>query len=92
MNKARTVKFRIEDLLPIGFTFVVLGLGLAYGLQIMGEVKDDMTSGTEEYDAVNNTIIGVAKIPEKLPTLATVVMASVLIGVLVTYLYARFAR
>jgi hypothetical protein len=92
MNKARTVKFRIEDLLPIGFTFVVLGLGLAYGLQIMGEVKDDMTSGTEEYDAVNNTIQGVAKIPEKLPTLATVVMASVLIGVLVTYLYARFAR
>jgi len=70
----------------------VLGIGLAYGLQVMGDVQDDMTSNSHEYNATENAIQGVAKIPEKLPTIATVIVAAVIIGILVTYLWARFAR
>jgi Na+-transporting methylmalonyl-CoA/oxaloacetate decarboxylase gamma subunit len=85
------VKFQVKELLGIGMTLVVLGIGLAYGLQVMGDVRDDMTAGSAESNATADAITGVSKIPEKLPTIATVVVAAVIIGILVNYLYARFA-
>ena len=84
------VKFQIQDLLGIGLTLVVLGIGLAYGLEVMGDVKTDMTANSMEANATDDAIAGVAKIPEKLPTIATVIVAAVIIGILVTYLWARF--
>ena len=38
----KAAKFDIQDMLPIGLTLVVLGIALAYGLQVMGETRDDM--------------------------------------------------
>ena len=113
----KQTEFGINDLLGIGMTLVVLGVGLAYGLQVMGDVREDMgdeacsgfwnssvnqcqdsttnttvISGNDAgFNATGNAIEGVAKIPEKLPTIATVVVAAVILGVLVTYLYNRFA-
>tara|TARA_R100001530_G_scaffold135821_1_gene114075 strand:- start:57 stop:365 length:309 start_codon:yes stop_codon:yes gene_type:complete len=97
-------KFNLNELLGIGFTLVVLGIGLAYGLQIMSDVRNDEITGaagcnstdtsscSNAFNAISNATTGVSKIPEKLPTIATVVVASVIIGILVTYLWARFAR
>ena len=84
-------KFQIQELLGIGLTLVVLGIGLAYGLEVMGDVRDDMTGNTSEYNATQDAIKGVAKIPEKMPTIATVIVAAVIIGILVTYLWGRFS-
>ena len=83
-------KFQIQELLGIGLTLVVLGIGLAYGLDVMGDVSDDMTANTMEKNATSDAIDGVAKIPEKMPTIATVIVAAVIIGILVTYLWGRF--
>jgi Na+-transporting methylmalonyl-CoA/oxaloacetate decarboxylase gamma subunit len=84
------VKFQLSELLGIGMTLVVLGIGLAYGLQVMGDVQADMTDNSAEFNATTDAIQGVSTIPEKLPTIVTVVVASVIIGILVTYLWARF--
>lgn len=110
------VRFTMNELLGIGMTIVILGIGLAYGIQIMGDVKDDVatcstgftynTSGdicynttntsqttatvNIEFNASSDAMDGVAKLPEKLPTIATVIVAAVIIGVLVTYIWARF--
>jgi len=84
------IEFQIGDLLGIGMTLVVLGIGLAYGLQVMGDVQDDMTADSKEANATGQAIEGVSKIPEKLPTIATVIVAAVILGILVTYLWARF--
>jgi len=84
-------EFQIQELMPIGMTLVVLGIGLAYGLQVMGDVQDDMTAGSSEYNATADAITGVAKIPEKLPTIVTVIVAAVVIGILIRYLFVRFA-
>jgi len=93
MNKLVESKkgFGVGDLLGIGFTLVVLGIGLAYGLQVMGDVQDDMTTNSEEYNATGSAIEGVAKIPEKLPTIALIIVAAVIIGILVRYLWVRYA-
>ena len=85
-------EFEIKDMLPIGMTLVVLGIGIAYGLSIMGDVKDDFTNSTSpEAVAVGDAITGVSKLTAKLPTIVTVVAAAVLIGILVRYLWVRFA-
>lgn len=87
----KVCEFNITDLLPIGLTFVVLGIGLAYGLNVMGDVRDDFTDTTSaEYNATGDAIDGVAKLPEKMPLIATVVVAAVIIGILVRYLMVRF--
>ena len=84
-------KFNIQDLLPIGLTIVVLGIGLAYGLNVMSDVKGDFTDkSSAEYNATLDAIDGVAKIPSKLPLIVTVIVAAVIIGILVRYLMVRY--
>jgi len=130
------IKFQLSELLGIGLTLVVLGIGLAYGLEVMGDVGEDMCDGSNEhyklggcyicsnatqnvwnstnglcyngslgttrsispsqtgsteFNATGNAMEGVAKIPEKMPTIATVVVAAVIIGILITYLWGRFS-
>lgn len=86
-SESEVVKFDIGSLLPIGLTILVLGIALAYGLQIMGDLKSDMTASSLEYNATTAAMEGVAKIPEKLPLIVTVVLAAVIIGIIVRYLW-----
>ncbi len=89
MKDKLIAKFQIGDLIGIGLGLVVLGIGLAYGLQVMGEVQDDMDTGSVEANATGSAIEGVATIPEKLPTIVTIIVAAVIIGVVVRYLWIK---
>ena len=127
-------EFRIQDILPVAFTLVVAGIGIAYGLEVSSDVKEDNCDGTltnwdsaeescyscpnstyntfqpstnlcnngsttfnvsaTEYDgisytATNNMMTGVANVSSKFPTLGTIIVAAIIIGVLVTYLFVR---
>lgn len=126
-----TSKFEIGDLLGIGMTLVILGIGLSYGLDIMDDNREGFCEGSYQHylnghcytcDATNTTwisanlscsnggtvpavsyvvgttdsltlnastdaITGISKIPEKLPTIVTVIVAAVIIGILVRYLW-----
>lgn len=85
--KALTKKgFNIGDLLPIALTFVVTGIAVAYGLQVLGDVQDDMTANSFEANATGDTITAVAKFPAKMGLLATVVIAAIVLMVLIRYL------
>lgn len=86
------MKFDIGDLLPIAMTIVVAGIGIAYGLNVLGDVKSGMTANSAEANATQNTIDGVAKLPAKLPLIVTVVVAAIIIGILVRYLWGSFSR
>lgn len=98
-------------MLPLGLTIVVAGIALAYGLQVMGDVRDDTcatdggfanggacwTDGnfnvsfgtTSHFNATEDAITGVAKLPEKLPLIATVIVAAIILGIVVRYLAFR---
>ena len=71
----------LRDLLPIGVGLIVLGLVVAFGLQIVGDIRNDMTDSDSEL-VLNDTIEGVGKLTSKLPIIVTVVVAAVIIGVL----------
>ena len=90
-NIQEEAQFEIQDLLGAGMTIVVLVIGLAYGINITADVRDDFTADTAEYNATQDGIDAIAKIPSKLGMVVTVIMASVIIGLLVRYLWARFA-
>lgn len=92
MEQEVKAKFEIGQLIGIGLTLVVLGIALAYGLEVMGDVQDDMNSTSAEYNATRDAITGVSKLPEKLPTIVTVIVAAVIIGILVRYLWVRTSR
>lgn len=85
-------KFSLQELLGIGFTLIVLGIGLAYGLQVIGDVQADFAASSVEYNATADTLTAVSNVTSKLPTIATIVVAAVIIGILVVYLFNRFAQ
>jgi len=82
--------FALGDMLPIALTLVVAGIGISYGLNVMGDVKADMTVDSSEYNATSAAITGVAKLPSKFPLIVTVVVAAILIGILTRYLLVRY--
>jgi len=91
MKQKTVCKFDIKDMLPIGLTFVVLGIGLTYGLDVIIDVRDDFTSGTSEYNASDQSVDAIGEITDKLPTIATVIVAAIIIGILVRYLMVRYS-
>lgn len=37
----REARFEVQDILPISLTIIVAGIGIAYGLSVLGDLKDD---------------------------------------------------
>ena len=127
-HKKQTAKFEIRDLLGIGMTLVVLVIALAYGMEVLGDQKEDMcdyhynnggchecddasmtsfeasnttchnatdgiaavTNQDAEFNATSQGMTALGKIPNKLPMIVTVVIAAVIIGVLVRYLWVQY--
>ena len=83
-------QFDITDILPIGMTFIVLGIAMTYGLNVMGDVQDDMTENSTEWNASRDAMAGVSKFPEKMALLATIIIAAIVIGILTRYLMVRY--
>jgi len=78
----------VGDIFNIAMIFVVTGIGVGYGLSVLVDVRDDLNDTTAQL-ALNNTIDGVDNFPEKLPLLATILIAALIIGVLIKYMGAR---
>ena len=76
--------FQIGDMLPLGITLVVLGIALSLGLTVLADFQTDMTGDAQE--GVNDSITGLKKFTSYLPTIALVVVVSVVIGIVVKYL------
>jgi hypothetical protein len=80
---------RIEDLWPIALIFVLVGLLLVFGVSIVSDTRADMDVGSDAEGAANDTIQGLAKMSSKLPLLAGVIVAAIIIGVLATSFYNK---
>lgn len=84
MTKTQNVAlYDIQDLWPVALVFIVVGIGIAYGLDVLTDVQSDFTVNSTEYNATLDSVNAVAKFPEKMGILATVIIAAIVIGVLV---------
>lgn len=86
----KTQEFGIGDLLPIALTIGVTAIGIAFTANILGDIRDDMTAGTTEYNSTVDGIDAMGAISGKLGIIVTVVIAAVLIGILLSYLMVKF--
>ena len=90
-----TVNLGIQDLWPVALVLLVSGIGIAFGLDITDDVQTDFVSNTAgcnstattscgaAYNATVDLESGVSNIASKMPTIALVIVAAVLIGILV---------
>lgn len=67
----------------VALGLVVAGILVAFGLQILGDVKGDMTANSAEANATQDAIDGVGNLASKIPLIATIVVAVLIIGLLV---------
>lgn len=80
---------QVSDILPLSLTLVVAGIGIAFGLSVLSDTRDDFTANTAEYNATSDTITGVSKFSSKMGLIATVIVAAIVIGLLVRFLFLR---
>lgn len=81
----------VGSLLPLGITFVVLGIAFAIGASVLSSTQAGFTAGTYEYNSTQAALEGINTFSGWLDTIALVLVASVIIGILVVYLARRFA-
>ena len=89
--------FEIGQIVPIVVVLAVAGLVIAFTSQIEGDVRDDMVTNTAncnststtacgyEYNATTKALEANTKFADKLPLIATVIVAVILIGIIIKY-------
>lgn len=73
---------RIQDYAPIAIAFVLIGVVLGVGADILDNVDDSFTANTTAAVAVGNASLGIAELSEWLPIIGLVVAAGLVIGIL----------
>lgn len=90
--ETKTAEFDLKDILPIVLVLVVAGVGAAFSLQVVGDIKADMTAGSAEANATQDTIDGIGKLTAKFGIIGSVAAAAIILGILVRYLYNMFQQ
>lgn len=83
MNKKGQMSGAVWGIVGVAVAFVVVALVIAFGLMILGDTQADMTADSAEYNATGEGITAVGKLSSKLPIVATVIVAVIIIGLLV---------
>lgn len=89
MKKLNKRGYEISTLAGIAIVFVVLAIVLSFGARILDDIQDDQTSGNVDYNATDNGLASIEEFSSWLPTLALIVVAAVIIGIIVRYFAFR---
>jgi hypothetical protein len=80
-------------LISAGLVLVILGVALSIGAKITSDVSSDMTAGSVAQAAADNSTAAIGTLAEWQGTIATVIAAVVIIGLLLAgfgaFLYMR---
>jgi len=80
----------LQILLPAVMILVVTAIGAGFGVQVLGDVRDDMTTDSAEYNATVAGIDGVGNVTSKFGIIGTMIAAMVILGMLAAFLVFRF--
>jgi len=90
MKQKAVCKFDLGGLLPLALTIVVIGIGLTYGVDVLTTTRDDFVANSAQRNTTVDAIDSTGELTEKLPTIATVIVAAVIISILVRYMMVRY--
>jgi len=86
MQKRKMKGYSIQSLVPLGVAFVVIAFVISMGGEILTSLQDDQTTDSVAYNVTGHGLDSMVELGSWLPTLALVVIAAIVIGVLITYL------
>lgn len=93
MKSSAKQGYDIKSLAGLGVAFVVIAIVLSFGATILSDLKTDTTTrvgvNTTAYNATVNGLESIEELSSWLPTLALIVVAAVIIGIIVTYFAMR---
>jgi len=77
--------YDLKMMAGIAITFVVLAIVLSFGATILDDLQDAQTSGEYDYNATESGLESIEEFADWLPTLALIVVAAIIIGIIVRY-------
>ena len=83
--------YAVADLLPLGMVFVVLAIALSISATVVDDVQNTTTVDSAAYNVAGFGLTSLTTIGSWLPTIALVVVAAVIIGVVILYLARRYS-
>ncbi len=72
----------ITSVASVAIAFVVIGITLGVGAQILDTISGDLSTGRVAQYAVNNTTEGVRELSSWMPTIGLVIAAAIVIGII----------
>jgi len=84
----RSKKGQLGTLQNVVISLVIIGIVLGIGLLVLGEFKDQMTTGSDEYNATNLTIYAIGKIP----TWLSIIVILAIVGILLAIVFSVLPR
>ena len=76
---------RLQDLAGIAIIFVVVAIVVSIGADVLTEVRTGKTTSSVEYNASQYGLEGLEELGSWLPTIAIIVAAAVIIGIITMY-------
>ena len=75
----------LNQILTVGILLAVTGIALVFTMDIVGDVKDDYAAQSLEANLSGDVQDSLTNISSKMPLIATVVVAAILIGLLLRF-------
>lgn len=72
----------LSDLAPVAIAFVFVAIVIGVGADVLADIKADQTSGSTAANASQAGLDGLSELSGWLPTIALVIAAAIVIGVL----------
>lgn len=76
---------RLQDLLYVGILFVAIAIVLGFGGQILQNIANTQTANSVALNVTNYGLTSLNTFGSWLPTLALVVVAAIVIGIIFAY-------
>jgi hypothetical protein len=80
---------RLQDLAGIAIIFVVVAIVISIGSDVLTEVRQGEANYTVKYNTTKYGLEGLEELASWLPTIAIVVVAAVVIGIIALYFAVR---
>jgi len=76
----------LNMLVPVGILFVVAAIALSLGADVVSNVQGDQVAGTYAHNVSGYGLDGMQELASWIPTIALVVAAAIIIGIVVRFL------